>query len=128
MLTLTDPHEAYRRSSLDARVQGGDSAALVQLCLEQAVTALGSALYAQEKGDVALRSKALTRALTAITALEMGVDRDAPHHPSVAPGDRVRFGSHVYLVGAERFDREGDLDFGSQGKAASRMGGNRALF
>jgi flagellar protein FliS len=78
MLTLTDPHEAYRRSSLDARVQGGDSAALVQLCLEQAVTALGSALYAQEKGDVALRSKALTRALTAITALEMGVDRDAP--------------------------------------------------
>jgi len=78
MLALTDPHEAYRRSSLDARVHGGDSAALVQLCLEQAIAGLGSALFAQERGDPMLRSKALTRALTAITALEMGVDRKAP--------------------------------------------------
>lgn len=78
MLALTDPHEAYRRSSIDARVQGGDSAALVQLCLEQAIAGLGSALFAQERGDASLRSKALTRTLTAITALEMGVDRKAP--------------------------------------------------
>lgn len=78
MLALTDPNEAYRRSSLDARVQGGDSAALVQLCLEQAIASLGSALFAQERGDPMLRSKALTRALTAVTALEMGVDRNAP--------------------------------------------------
>lgn len=78
MLALTDPHEAYRRSAFDARVQGGDSAALVQLCLEQAIVGLGSALLAQERGDPTLRSKALTRTLTAITALEMGVDRDAP--------------------------------------------------
>ena len=78
MLALTDPHEAYRRSAFDARVQGGDSAALVQLCLEQAIAGLGSALFAQERGDASLRSKALTRTLTAITALEMGVDRNAP--------------------------------------------------
>ena len=78
MLALTDPHEAYRRSSIDARVQGGDSAALVQLCLEQAIAGLGSALFAQERGDASLRSKALTSTLTAITALEMGVDRKAP--------------------------------------------------
>ena len=78
MLALTDPHEAYRRSAFDARVQGGDSAALGRLCLEQAVAGLGSALFAQERGDASLRSKALTRTLTAITALEMGVDRNAP--------------------------------------------------
>lgn len=78
MLALTDPHEAYRRSAFDARIQGGDSAALVQLCLEQAIAGLGSALFAQERGDASLRSKALTRTLTAITALEMGVDRNAP--------------------------------------------------
>lgn len=78
MLALNNPHEAYRRSSFDARVQGGDSAALVQLCLEQAIAGLGSAQFAQERGDPSLRSKGLTRALTAITALEMGVDRDAP--------------------------------------------------
>lgn len=78
MLASTNPHEAYRRSAFDARVQGGDSAALVQLCLEQAIVSLGSALFAQDRGDAALRSKALTRTLTAITALEMGVDRNAP--------------------------------------------------
>ncbi len=78
MLALTDPNEAYRRSSFDARVQGGNSAALVQICLEQAILGLGSALFAQERGDPSLRSKALTRTLTAVTALEMGVDRDAP--------------------------------------------------
>ncbi|AKM06234.1 flagellar protein FliS [Pelagerythrobacter marensis] len=78
MLSLTNPHEAYRRSAFDARIQGGDSAALVQLCLEQAIAGLGSALFAQDRGDASLRSKALTRTLTAITALEMGVDRNAP--------------------------------------------------
>ena len=78
MLASTDPHEAYRRSAFDARVQSGDTAALVLLCLEQAIAGLGGALLAHERGDPAARSKALTRALTAVTALEMGVDRSAP--------------------------------------------------
>ena len=78
MLASTDPHEAYRRSAFDARVQSGDTAALVLLCLEQALAGLGGALLANERGDPAARSKALTRALTAVTALEMGVDRSAP--------------------------------------------------
>ena len=78
MLASTDPHEAYRRSAFDARVQSGDTAALVLLCLEQAIAGLGGALLANERGDPAARSKALTRALTAVTALEMGVDRSAP--------------------------------------------------
>ncbi|WP_305098534.1 flagellar protein FliS [Croceibacterium aestuarii] len=78
MLTLTDPNEAYRRSHFDARVQGSDAAALVHLCLEQAMAGLGGALLAHQRADPAARSKGLTRALTAITALEMGVDRSAP--------------------------------------------------
>ena len=78
MLGTNDPHEAYRRSAFDARVQGGDTAALVQLCLEQAITGIGSALLAHERNDSGLRSRALTKALTAITALDMGVDRTAP--------------------------------------------------
>ena len=78
MLTSTDPREAYRRSAFDARVHGGDTAALVQLCLEQAIVGFGGAIVANERKDFAARSKWLTRALTAITALEMGVDRDAP--------------------------------------------------
>jgi len=78
MLAPTDPHEAYRRSAFDARVQSGDTAALVLLCLEQAIAGLNGALLAHGRGDPAGRSKALTRALTAVTALEMGVDRSAP--------------------------------------------------
>jgi flagellar protein FliS len=78
MLATTNPDEAYRRSAFDARVQGGDTASLVLLCLEQAVSGLGGALLAEKRHDPAARSKALTRALTAITALEMGVDRGAP--------------------------------------------------
>jgi flagellar protein FliS len=77
MLAPTDPREAYRRSAFDARVHGSDTAALVQLCLEQAIAGLGGALLAHERGEPGLRSQGLTRALTAITALDMGVDRNA---------------------------------------------------
>jgi flagellin-specific chaperone FliS len=79
MLAFTDPREAYRRSEIDARVHGGaDPADLVLLCMEQAISSLGLALIAHERNDRAGRSKALTRALSAVTALDMGVDRDAP--------------------------------------------------
>jgi flagellin-specific chaperone FliS len=79
MLAVTDPREAYRRSEIDARVQGGaDPADLVLLCLEQAIGGLGLAVIAHARKDPAARSKALTRALSAITALDMGVDRSAP--------------------------------------------------
>ena len=79
MLAFTDPREAYRRSEIDARIEGGaDPADLVRLCMEQAIGGLGLAIIAHERRDPAGRSKALTRALSAVTALDMGVDRDAP--------------------------------------------------
>jgi flagellin-specific chaperone FliS len=79
MLAVTDPREAYRRSEIDARVEGGsDPGDLVRLCLEQAVAGLGLAIIAHERQDPSARSRALTRALSAVTALDMGVDRSAP--------------------------------------------------
>ena len=79
MLALTDPREAYRRSEFDARVQGGsDPASLVHLCLEQVISRLGLAIIANDRRDPAVRSRALTSALAAVTALDMGVDRSAP--------------------------------------------------
>lgn len=79
MLAFTDPREAYRRSEFDARVEGGaDPSDLVRLCYEQAIGGLGLAVIAHERKDPAARSKALTRALSAVTALDMGVDRSAP--------------------------------------------------
>lgn len=73
MLMQRSPHEAYRRVDFDARVEGADSRHLVQLCYEQLIGALGSAVFAQRKGDNLLKSQSLTRALSAITALQLGV-------------------------------------------------------
>jgi flagellar protein FliS len=73
MLASRSPNEAYRRVDFDARVEGADPRHLVGLCYEQLVASLGSALFAQERGDNSLKSQALTRALSAITALQLGV-------------------------------------------------------
>ena len=78
MLALTDPHEAYRVSEFDARLDAARPADLVLFCLGQVIQGLGSAVSAHDRGHLAARSKFLTRALTGLTALEMGVDREAP--------------------------------------------------
>lgn len=73
MLAHRSPSEAYRRVDFDARVEGADPRHLVGLCYEQLISSVGSALFAQERADNALKSQALTRALSAITALQLGV-------------------------------------------------------
>lgn len=76
MLVQTSPHEAYRRVDFDARVSGAGPAELVHLCFEHLVSALGTAIHAEANGDNGLKSRSMTRALTAITALQMGVSGD----------------------------------------------------
>lgn len=78
MLALTDPNEAYRRSEIDARIRGSQAGDLVTFCLDQAISGIGHAVLADRQGNATIRSKGLTRALTAITALEMGIDRSSP--------------------------------------------------
>lgn len=78
MTVLTTPTETYRRIDFDARVAGADQHQLVALCLEQLTTALGSAIHAFDRGDNRQKSTALTRALSALTALELGVRGDDP--------------------------------------------------
>jgi flagellin-specific chaperone FliS len=73
MLAIRNPHEAYRRVDFDARVAGADPAHLVGLCYEAATSAISRALHAHRSGDPSTRSQALTRALSAVTALQMGV-------------------------------------------------------
>jgi flagellar protein FliS len=77
MLAIRSPHEAYRRIDFDARVEGADPKHLVGLCYEQLVSSLGSAIFAQERSDNSLKSQALTRALSAITALQLGVSGES---------------------------------------------------
>ena len=78
MQVLRSPQEAYRKIDFDARVAGADPVQLVMLCYEQLASALGTAVHASQHGDNARKSAALTRALSALTALQMGLDRDHP--------------------------------------------------
>jgi len=79
MLALHNtPRAAYRRVAVDARIRGASQTELVAMCFEQLVTELGSAIRANETGDPMRRSDGLTRAFSAITALEMGLDRSQP--------------------------------------------------
>lgn len=73
MLMNRTPHEAYRRVDFDARVKGASPSELVHVCYEHLVSALGTAGHAHAIGDNGLKSRSMTRALTAITALQMGV-------------------------------------------------------
>lgn len=82
MLLRRNPSEAYRRVDFDARVNGADARQLVDLCLEQLVGSLGSAVFAQKRDDNCAKSAALTRAVAALTALLMGVDTNAPTGPA----------------------------------------------
>ena len=77
MLQMRSPHEAYRRVDFDARVAGADPGQLVTLCYEQLIGALGSAIFAHERGDNLLKSQSLTRALSSITALQLGVSGES---------------------------------------------------
>ena len=74
MLAQRNPHEAYRRVDFDARIASAKPGELVVLCLEQFVAATGSALVAHERQNNALKSQSITRALSALTALQMGLD------------------------------------------------------
>lgn len=77
------PQEAYRRVDFDARVAGADPRQLVALCYEQLTGALGSALFAAQHGDNHLKSQSLTRALAALTALQLGVNTQQPIAPAL---------------------------------------------
>ena len=78
MQVLRSPQEAYRKIDFDARVAGADPVQLVMLCYEQLASALGTAVHADQHRDNARKSAALTRALSALTALQMGLDRELP--------------------------------------------------
>jgi flagellin-specific chaperone FliS len=74
VLAQRNPHEAYRRVDFDARIASAAPGELVVLCLEQFVVATGSAVVAHERQNNELKSQSITRALSALTALQMGLD------------------------------------------------------
>jgi flagellar protein FliS len=77
MLAGRDPYSAYQRVEFDARVNGATSAQLVHICYDQLISALGTAMVAHERKDTTLKSRSFTRALTSLTALQMGVNPES---------------------------------------------------
>lgn len=73
MLAQGNPQTVYRRIDFDARVNTCDPAQLVELCYEQLISALGTALFANARNDNCMKSQALTRAIAALTALQLGI-------------------------------------------------------
>lgn len=74
MLAQRNPSEVYRRIDFDARIAAAKPGELVVLCLEQFVAATGSALIAHDRKNNELKSQSMTRALSSLTALQMGID------------------------------------------------------
>ena len=110
MLASRDPAEVYRRVDFDARVEGADAQALVLLCYEQVASALGSAGFAHRRGDNRAKSKAITRALAAITALQLGI----------SGSDGVAAALNRFYESARRTLIENALDFNAEQVAAVR--------
>ncbi len=77
MLARSQPADAYRQANFDARLMGGSRDDLVIFCIEDLIANLGALEIAEARSDRAARSKTLTRCVTALTALELGIDRDA---------------------------------------------------
>lgn len=75
MLSRSKPCEAYRQASFDARLLGSTRHELVLFCLEEFLENLGQLELADRRFDAAARSRAITRCVTALTALELGIDR-----------------------------------------------------
>lgn len=76
MLAQRNPSEVYRRVEFDARIATAKPGELVVVCLEQFVAAVGSALIAHERNHNELKSQSMTRALSSLMALQMGIDAD----------------------------------------------------
>lgn len=110
MLALRNPQEAYRRVDFDARVAGADPKQLVVLCYEQVTTALASALFAHEGGNNHAKSQAITRALAAVTALQLGI----AGHQGVAAS------LHNFYASVRRALLDAALDFAPAQIAAIR--------
>ena len=72
MLAQQSSPTVYRRIDFDARV-GSSDPGRAELYYEQLVAALGIALFAHDHNDNRMTSEALTRAVAALTALQLDI-------------------------------------------------------
>lgn len=104
MLALTNPREAYGRTNFEARILSGDTSTLVHLCFEQVTSNLGTAILCADRTAAQTRNKALTRTLTALIALELGIDANAPLAPALR--QLYQAARRAVLDSVSRFDAD----------------------
>ncbi|OYW44823.1 MAG: flagellin [Sphingomonadales bacterium 32-68-7] len=104
MLSSTDPHDAYHRVEFDARVKSASPAELVHICYDQLILSLSTALLAEQRQDSRLKSRSITRALTALMALQLGIDRE--HAMADLLSDFYGAAQRSILASSVKFDRE----------------------
>lgn len=104
MLIKRDPYDAYQRVEFDARVKGATSAELVHVCFDQLTLALSTAILAEERKDGPLKSRSLTRALTAIMALQLGIDQN--HQMAAVLTEFYGGARKSILASSTRFDAD----------------------
>ncbi|WP_294237074.1 flagellar protein FliS [uncultured Sphingomonas sp.] len=71
---LADPAATYRQIDVVGRTAMADGPELVQLLYEELISALRSAAWATEHGQLARKSERVTRATAILFALEAGLD------------------------------------------------------
>jgi flagellar protein FliS len=104
MLASNDPYDAYQRVEFDAWVKGASPQELVQICFDQLILALSTAIVANERSDARLKSRSVTRAVTALIALEMGIDRE--HEMAEVLSEFYGAARKSILASSVSFDRE----------------------
>lgn len=104
------PQEVYRRVDFDARVSASGPSELVHICIEQLCVSIGTAMHAAANNDNGLKSRSITRALSAVTALQLGV----------AGEDGMATALRQVYEGARRTILDSAITFDSQKMAALR--------
>lgn len=98
------PADTYNRIEFDARVSGSGQRELVGILMEELTRALRSAIYAAENGLNQRKSSAMTRAIAALTALEMGIGAQEGTGAGAALLHFYRFAKKTILDSVIAFD------------------------
>jgi flagellin-specific chaperone FliS len=104
-LVRGDAYEARQHVELDGWMEGAKSAELVHACLDRLVAALDTAVWAEERANVILKSRSLTRALTVVIAMQMSVKQE--HKLAGALNDLYDRAHRCIVDSSTVFDAEG---------------------
>ena len=104
--TNRPPAEVYSRIEFDARVSGAGKEELVVVLIEQFLIALQSAIFAHENRLNERKSAAMTRAIAALTALELGVVSSSENDMGASLLTFYREAKKVILDSVVVFDAE----------------------